>query len=50
MTVAYIPGIQNKIADSKSGVFKYHLEWSLNITFFNIITHKWGSPTVDLFA
>ena len=50
LTVAYIPGIQNKIADAKSRVFKDHLEWSLNTSLYDIIINKWGPPTVDLFA
>ena len=49
LTVAHIPGCQNKIADDRSRNFKDHLEWSLSNKIFNIVVSHWGMPDVDRF-
>ena len=50
LSVAFIPGKQNTLADRHSRVFKDHLEWSLNAKIYKIICRDWGTPEVDLFA
>ena len=50
LTVGYIPGKENILADEFSRNFKDHLEWSLNDIIFDSIVNNWGRPQVDLFA
>ena len=50
LTVAFIPGCLNILADSYSREFKDHLEWSLAPDIFKRICKFWGEPQIDLFA
>ena len=50
LSVVYVPGIKNCIADGKSRVFKDSLEWMLNHRVFQQILLKMHGIEVDLFA
>ena len=50
LSVVYVPGIKNCIADRKSRVFKDSLEWMLNPQVFQQILLKMHGLEVDLFV
>lgn len=50
LTINYIPGKLNTIADAMSRQFQDHLEWSLSSEIFEEICKIWGVPDIDLFA
>lgn len=47
---SHIAGISNVQADFESRHFTEDTEWELNSNIFNDIVHRWGCPTIDLFA
>ena len=50
ISAAYIPGIENTLADFRSRTFDDSTEWSIPDHLFDSITNVFGSPTVDMFA
>ena len=50
LSVAFIPGKENNIADKKSREFNEATEWQLNPKIFRQITKTYFLPNVDLFA
>ena len=50
LSVAFIPGKENNIADKKSREFNEATEWQLNPKIFKHITKTYFLPNVDLFA
>lgn len=50
LTVSYIPGSLNNIADSLSRSFNVELEWKLNPYIFGLIQSLLGPFDMDLFA
>lgn len=50
LTAAYVPGVQNQLADSLSRTFVSNNEWALSHQAFTLITQTWGIPDIDLAA
>jgi ribonuclease HI len=50
ISAAHIPGIHNKVADKASRVFSDATEWKLRESIFNLLTHRYGTPSIDIFA
>ncbi|XP_067319280.1 uncharacterized protein [Anolis sagrei] len=50
LTAIHLPGQDNILADSLSRTTKNNHEWHLHPTQFKLITRKWGTPRIDLFA
>lgn len=50
LSITYLPGILNVTADEKSRQFNDRTEWKLNENYFQQITQKFGTPSIDLFA
>ncbi|XP_058789582.1 uncharacterized protein LOC131663277 [Phymastichus coffea] len=50
LIASYIPSRENAEADRLSRVKNPDTEWELNEKEFNIITKKFGNPSIDLFA
>lgn len=50
LITAYIPGIENILADTRSREFNDSIEWSLKDSLFSQVTAVFGVPDVDLFA
>lgn len=50
LKAAYIPGIQNELADSLSRTFVSNSEWCLSPQAFALICQTWGHPDIDLAA
>lgn len=50
MTIPYLPGPQNSVADQLSRSHLSSHEWSLNQEVFSMLVDLWGQPQVDLFA
>ena len=50
ISAAYIPGVENTLADFRSRTFDDTTEWSIPDHLFVNITKMFGSPTVDMFA
>lgn len=46
----HLPGVENEVADSLSRRFSSAVEWELQEDIFAQIVHKFGTPSVDLFA
>ena len=50
LSTAFIPGIENTVADFHSRNFRDHTEWMLNPAVFQRLTKVYFVPEVDLFA
>ena len=50
LSVTYIPGKDNVVADYESRTQSGDTEWSLNVEVYQTIIDKWGTPDIDLFA
>ena len=50
LSIAHIPGADNKVADFKSRNFEDNLEWQLGEKVFRRIVDRFGEPEIDLFA
>ena len=50
LTAEYIPSKENVAADYLSRVTIQRQEWSLNHSAFRLLTQRWGTPEMDLFA
>ena len=50
ISAIHVPGKWNRIADGKSRIFNYSIEWMLNHNLFKQVTKHLGLPVVDLFA
>ena len=50
LSVAYIPGDSNVVADFHSRCFHENKECALKETVFALLKHTYGSPGIDLFA
>ena len=50
LSSAYIPGVENLLADKESRTHNVDMEWQLNKTWFNYIVKQFGQPDIDLFA
>ena len=50
LSISYIPGEINAIADQASRVFDDSTEWNLNVDFSNRLVNILGTPTIDMFA
>lgn len=46
----HIPGSDNIMADRESRQLSENTEWQLNQEIFELVTSKWGTPDIDLFA
>ena len=50
LSVAYIPGDSNVVADFHSCCFHENKEWALKEKVFALLKHTYGLPGIDLFA
>ena len=50
LSVEYIPGATNCVADVESRTLRDRTDWKLHPQIFNQINQKWGPLEVDLFA
>ena len=50
LTIAHVPGVENVVADYKSRHFSDNVEWQINSKLFYRICHRFGEPSIDLFA
>lgn len=50
LNVSHLPGVLNTEADKASRQTGNNTEWSLDKSFFKILTDKWGTPEIDMFA
>ena len=50
LTVSYLPGAQNCVADHASRNFRNDLEWKLNTIVYQKLTGMFQKPDIDLFA
>jgi len=50
LTVEYLPGVENVVADRESRQIQDSSEWKLNTQVFKKLCQLRGTPEIDLFA
>ena len=50
LSTAFIPGVENTVADFHSRNFRDNTEWMLNPVVFQSITRIYFAPDIDMFA
>ncbi len=50
LSAAFVPGIENVLADNESRTHNTDTEWRLNKVWFDKIVYHFGMPDIDLFA
>jgi len=50
LSAAYVPGVDNVLADRESRTHNTDIEWQLKPKWFKYLCEKFGTPEIDLFA
>ncbi len=50
LSAAYVPGVDNVLADKESRIHNTDTEWKLHVEWFEHIVSHFGMPDIDLFA
>ncbi len=50
LSAAYVPGVENVLADKESRTHNVDTEWQLKPKWFQYLCEQFGTPDIDLFA